>query len=145
MQSENLQILRKSLNDEIERLLQDNEALFDSELFVDLELEGKQVDKRLAMELEKLAPFGCENERPLFRVKGIKPNNVSFMGTDKQHVRFSGTGVAGRGLSCILFQSAQTYSQHLLSGTLLDLVGYPDINEWNGESKIQFVLKGITY
>ena len=68
------------------------------------------------------------------------------MGNEKQHVRFSGAiGASVRELPCILFQSAQSYCDQLLSGTLLDLVGYPDINEWNGESKIQFVLKGITY
>ncbi|MDF3000962.1 MAG: single-stranded-DNA-specific exonuclease RecJ, partial [Bacillota bacterium] len=145
MQSDHLQTLREALNHEVQMILQENENLFDEELFVDVDIDGRQIDMSLAQELEKLAPFGCQNERPLFRVKGIQPSKVSFMGSEKQHVRFSGAGTSGRGLPCILFQSAQSYCDQLLSGTFLDLVGYPDINEWNGESKIQFVLKGITY
>jgi len=69
---------------------------------------------------------------------------VNFMGPERQHVRFSGTGGSGGGVHCILFQKAQDYSELLLAGERLDLAGYPDINVWNGESKIQFVLRSIT-
>ena len=144
MQSEHLHILRESLNKEIEALLKENEALLDSGLSVDLEIDCRQIDMKLALELERLEPFGFQNERPLFRVSGIKPSNVSFMGSDGQHVRFSGSGAPGRGLPCILFQRAQEYGEHLTRGAMLNLVGYTDINEWNGDSRIQFVLRGIT-
>lgn len=144
MKSDHLNELRLRLNRDVESLYRDNPALFDSSLPIDLVIEEGDVDISLAMELERLAPFGCQNERPLLQMRGIRPTGVNFMGPEKQHVRFSGTGGSGRGVACILFQKAQDYSELLLAGGQLDLAGYPDVNVWNGDSKIQFVLRSIT-
>jgi len=144
MKSDNLNELRARLNREIEALYQENSGLFDSSLPIDITVEEGDITINLAMELEKLAPFGCQNERPLLQIKGMRLAGVNFMGAERQHVRFSGSGNNGKGVPCILFQKAQDYNDLLLKGELLDLAGYPDINVWNGESKIQFVLKCIT-
>ena len=144
MKSGNLSELRVRLNRETEALYQENAGLFDSGLPIDLTLEAEDIDLGLALELEKLAPFGCRNERPLFQIRGVRPADVNFMGPERQHVRFSGLGTRGRRVPCILFRKAQDYGKLLLAGGVLDLAGYPDINVWNGESKIQFVLRSIT-
>ena len=144
MKSDNLNELRTRLNREIEALYRENSGLLDSSLPIDLTIEEEDITISLAMELEKLAPFGCQNERPLFQIKGMRLTGLNFMGAEKQHVRFSGSGNNGKGVPCILFQRAQDYSELLLKGELLDLAGYPDINVWNGDSKIQFVLRCIT-
>lgn len=145
MKADNLNELRRRLNHEVGMLYEENVNLFDSSLSIDLIIEARDIDLKLAMELEKLAPFGCRNERPLLQIKGIRPASVSYMGEDRQHVRFSGLETGGRGVPCILFQKAQDYSELLTNAERLDLAGYPDINVWNGESKIQFVLKDITW
>ena len=144
MKSDHLNELRLRLNRDVEALYKDNSALFDSTLPIDLIIEEGDVDISLAMELERLGPFGCQNERPMFQIKGVQPTGINFMGPERQHVRFSGRSGSGRGVPCILFQKAQDYSELLLAGARLDLAGYPDINVWNGDSKIQFVLRSIT-
>lgn len=145
MKAEHLNDLRMRLNQEIGVLYGENANLFNSSLPIDLIVKEGDIDINLAMELEKLAPFGCQNERPLLQIKGVQPTSVNFIGGDKQHVRFYGLGTGGSGVACILFQKAQEYREHLIKGERLDLAGYPDINVWNGESKIQFVLRGITW
>ena len=144
MKADDLQELRSCLNKEVELLYHENQNLFDISLSIELDIVEKDIDIELALELEKLAPFGCQNERPLFQINGIQPVGVSFMGATKQHVRFSSLGNSGNGVACIMFQKAQEYSELLLNGSLLKLAGYPDINVWNGDTKIQFVLKGIS-
>lgn len=144
MKADHLSELRIRLNRDIAALYKENSSLFDFSLPIDLVIEEGDIDIGLAMELEKMAPFGCQNERPLFQVRGMRPSGVSFMGPDRQHVRFSGTGNSGRAVPCILFQKAQDYRDILMGGGALDLAGYPDINVWNGDTKIQFVLKAIT-
>jgi single-stranded-DNA-specific exonuclease len=144
MKADHLNDLRIRLNSDIAARYAENPDLFDSSLPIDLVIEEGDIDIGLAMELEKMAPFGCQNERPLFQVKGMRPSGVNFMGPDRQHVRFSVIGNSGKGVPCILFQKAQDYSEMLLGGGILDLAGYPDINVWNGDKKIQFVLKCIT-
>ncbi|MEL7656066.1 MAG: DHHA1 domain-containing protein, partial [Bacillota bacterium] len=144
MKADDLEALRISLNQEVQLLYHENQNLFDSSLLIDLEIEEGDINLDLAWELEKLAPFGCQNERPLFQIKGIKPTSVNFMGASKQHVRFSGLGSSGNGVACIMFQKAQDYSEMILKASSLNLAGYPDINVWNGDAKIQFVLKCIS-
>jgi single-stranded-DNA-specific exonuclease len=144
MKADHLPELRIRLNRDIAALYKENSNLFDFSLPIDLVIEEGDIDIVLAMELEKMAPFGCQNERPLFQVRGMRPSGVSFMGPDRQHVRFSGMGNSGRTVPCILFQKAQDYSEVLMSGGAIDVAGYPDINVWNGDTKIQFVLKAIT-
>lgn len=144
MKSDNLEELRTCLNQEIRLLYLENQQLFDSSLSIDLDIDEGDIDLDLTLELEKLAPFGCQNERPLFQIKGIQPTRVNFMGENKQHVRFSGKGSSGKGVPCILFQKAQEYNELLLKENLLNLAGCPDINFWNGDTKIQFVLKCIS-
>lgn len=144
MKSDNLNELRIRLNREIEALYEENSGLFDSSLPIDLTIEEGDITINLALELDKLAPFGCQNERPLLQIKGMQLTGVNFMGAERQHVRFSGSGNNGKGVPCILFQKAQDYNDLLLKGELLDLAGYADINVWNGESKIQFVLRCIS-
>ena len=144
MKSDDLNELRACLNREIEEQYKENLNLFDSGLSIDLDIGEGDVNLELALELEKLAPFGCQNERPVFRLEGIRPSGVSFMGADKQHVRFSGTGSSGKNVTCILFQRAQEYGDALARGDMISLAGYPDINVWNGDTKIQFVLKYIS-
>lgn len=144
MESDNLDELKISLNREIETLYRDNPNLFDSDLPIDLTIDEQHIDLNLALELEKLAPFGCQNERPILQMKGIRPAGINYMGAGGQHVRFSALGSSGTDIPCILFQKAQDYSGLLQKGGLLNLAGYLDINFWNGDSKIQFVLKGIT-
>lgn len=144
MKSDDLDALRTCLNQELEELYKENSSLFDSGLSIDLDIKESDVSMELAQELEKLAPFGCQNERPVFRLHEIRPSSVNFMGADKQHVRFSGVGSSGKNVACILFQKAQEYGDALLGGESISLLGYPDINVWNGDAKIQFVLKRIS-
>jgi single-stranded-DNA-specific exonuclease len=144
MKADRLEELRTLLNQDIEETYRVNPTMFDQDLLIDFAIGEAEVNLELAHELEKLAPFGCQNERPLFQLKGIKATGVSYMGPERQHVRFSGIGEEGISLPCILFQKAQEYSSLLHQGDRIDLAGYPDINVWNGEAKIQFVLRCIT-
>lgn len=144
MREDRLEELRELLNRDMSSLLKDNRNIFDSKLPIDVIIKEADLDFELASAVEKLAPFGCQNEKPLFQINFVQPTNVFFMGNEKQHVRFSGVSDEGNCFSCVLFKKAQDYTEILHNGSMLNLAGYPDINTWNGNSKIQFVLKGIT-
>jgi single-stranded-DNA-specific exonuclease len=144
MKADFLEKLRNSLIEETEELYRSRPDLFQQETVIDAILRQEDLDIAFAMEIEKLAPFGCQNEKPVFLLESIYPSEINYMGDNKQHVRFAGSEGKSNGFSCILFQKAQDYSELLQKGVALNLSGYPDINHWNGNSKIQFVLKGIT-
>lgn len=144
MKSDHLSELKTCLNRDIENLYRENTALFDFDLPVDLVVEEENIDLNLVSELERLAPFGCGNERPLIEIRGVRPTGINYMGDNRQHVRFFGSRNRGNGIPCVLFQKAQDYSQILQRSDLINVSGYLDISTWNGETKIQFVLKSIT-
>ncbi|MDD4565310.1 MAG: single-stranded-DNA-specific exonuclease RecJ [Eubacteriales bacterium] len=145
MKSEYLDELRRSLNHDIEILYRENPCLFDTDTPIDLTLEVEEIDLNLASQLEKLAPFGCQNERPLLQITALKTTHINYMGENSQHVRFFCLGKSGKRISCVFFQKAQDYGDILQQNDeLLNILGYANINTWNGDKKIQFVIKSIT-
>ncbi|HZK61832.1 MAG TPA: single-stranded-DNA-specific exonuclease RecJ, partial [Anaerovoracaceae bacterium] len=110
MKRENLSQLRYSLEKEVNELYSKDSLLFSLEKEIDLEFIGKEIDAALVMELEKLAPFGNLNEKPVFQIKHVKMNNILFMGADNNHLRFNSCCSDGTELRCVLFNDAGKYS-----------------------------------
>jgi len=64
MKSEYLDELRRSLNHDIKILFNKNPSLFNTDAPIDLTVEVGDIDIDFVSQLEKLAPFGCQNEKP---------------------------------------------------------------------------------
>jgi len=143
MKSENLPQLRSSLEKEVNELYSKNSLLFSLEKEIDLEFTGKEIDTALVKELEKLAPFGNSNEKPVFQINHVKINNILFMGADNNHLRFNSFCKDGTELPCVLFNDAGKYPLNKLKNEKVSILGYPNINSWNGTEKIQFVVSEI--
>jgi len=143
MKSENLPKLRCSLEKEVNKLYSENSLLFSLEKDIDLEFAGKEIDAALVKELEKMAPFGNSNEKPIFQIKHVEINNLIFMGADNNHFRFNSYCNDGTDLPCVLFNDAGKYSLDTLRNKKVGILGYPNINKWNGTEKIQFVVSEI--
>lgn len=136
--------LNSIVNSEMKALLIDNPGLLEHEINCDLELEAGEVSLELAETLKQIEPCGEGNPQPVFKLRGITPKNMFYMGKDKNHVRFDAVSDDGT-VTCILFNDAQSAAQMLNSGRMLDLTGKLNINEWNGLRKVQFVLEAIEY
>ncbi|MDO4552363.1 MAG: single-stranded-DNA-specific exonuclease RecJ, partial [Bacillota bacterium] len=72
LKRENLSALREGLQRDARRLRQEEPGLFRSSLPVEGDLLPEQVDGELAAELEALEPFGRDNPRPVFALRGVK-------------------------------------------------------------------------
>lgn len=130
-----------------EKLQQKATMMFDADpdLFVyKLVIEGcisRENDLwKLANELEKLEPFGQGNPKPLLALKSAVISSPVYMGEDGRHVKFQ----ADR-MSCIFFGGSERVKQFYEDGNPVDLVGYLEINRWNGEEKLQFMVEEIRY
>jgi len=142
MDQANLPELRKNLNKALQELYDGNQELFIDRLTIDAAISPGDIDMELVRRLEGLEPYGHKNERPLFMLEKVRLNNVTTMGEDRQHARFSAEDLSGS-VDCILFNEAAEYSAELEKGNTVSLAGYPDINNWNGTTKIQFVVRDI--
>jgi len=143
MKADILEELRTCLNKEVEEIYLKNTNLFNQKINIDATIIEEYLNLDLVVGLQKMAPFGCQNEKPVFLMKSIKPTDVFYMGDGKQHARFTGKGENNKGFSCILFNKAQEYREAFIKGDEVDIAGYPDLSVWNGNSKLQFVLKNI--
>jgi single-stranded-DNA-specific exonuclease len=93
--------------------------------------------------LEKLAPFGRGNPRPLFLVENVRlnapPRRVGSTGSHMQ-LTIEQDGPRGRRAGrCICFKMGDLAPQ-LPVGTELNLVVEPKIDRWNGREKVDLIV-----
>ncbi|MGI6727393.1 MAG: single-stranded-DNA-specific exonuclease RecJ [Anaerovoracaceae bacterium] len=138
MKRKNLPDLREILLSSGKRLHQSNPLTFEPKLYIDGEVTPEDINFQLINTIKKLEPFGHKNPRPIFCLRGLTLNKPVYMGKRQQHVRFYASD-----LPCILFNRAEEYRKLLDRGIIADLAGYPEINYWNGNEKIQFVVSDI--
>lgn len=108
-------------------------------LWIDAEIPLSRVQWALQEQLETFEPFGMANPQPKFITRRAEVAEVSAVGQDGKHVRL------------VLTQDHQTYrkaigfrmgnwSKTLRPGTMVDVVYYIDVNEWNGNRELQLKL-----
>lgn len=109
-------------------------------LSVDAVLPKQLITKQLAEALEKLKPFGQNNQEPIFTTGELSIYDFSKIGGGK-HLRFSLTdGVenidgVGFGMGDLLGQ--------IQKNTDLEIAFNLSINEWGGKRKLQLIIKDL--
>ena len=80
----------------LERLMRSREAipqalkkLLIRSRFIDAELRLSQITYRLHDEINKLAPFGIGNRKPVFLFRDVKPATVRSFGKGNEHIELS--------------------------------------------------------
>ena len=152
MEADNLDRLKQCVNDDMAELLQDDPQLFERTIDIDYELAPEEVTVELARELLKLAPFGEGNPDPVFIMKDVAIRNLSYMGAEHTHARFTAFGSGGTqqrepgrfyGAGCVLFRRAQDLKPLLESGERVDLTGTISHQVWRGQERVQFIVEEI--
>lgn len=110
------------------------DEMLERTITVDCELPLGFANLEFTEKLEKMAPFGMGNPKPVFVSKG-KIINVQTMGKEQKHARFrliQGT----EGLDFVAFGKAEELTSH--EGTEdASIVFTLDINRWNGSERVQ--------
>ena len=110
-------------------------------LQIDSELELEQIDENLVTVLEKFAPFGPQNMRPVFvtyqaEVVGsphvVGSNHLKFK-VRRNHKVFD----------CIGFGFGDYMPKMHMRPLYLDMVYVLEFNNWNGTNKIQLRIKDL--
>ncbi|MFC4388387.1 single-stranded-DNA-specific exonuclease RecJ [Gracilibacillus marinus] len=135
---ENIDKLRTALNEIAEEILTEDD--FKPQLFIDTTIDIKAINMELLTQMNQLAPFGMNNPKPIFHVKGL-PAEIRQIGATKNHLKIllEDDGVAVDGIG---FGIGELY-QRLSQDTPLEAVVELQINEWNGIRKPQLFIKDI--
>lgn len=135
---ENVEKLREELTNSIKRQLTKKDYRQVTELSKTLEITD--IDESLVNEIERLAPFGMDNPRPVFHLKET-PTNARQIGNMNKHLKLQFRQNDAL-LDGIGFGFGDLYG-YITPNTAVSLAGHVGINEWNGHRKAQIIIQDI--
>lgn len=133
----NLETIKKSINKTVDEML--NGQMLVPSVDIDMELEIKDIDISLVQEISKLEPFGMSNPSPAFVINNMIIKQKKLMGSKKEHLKLIIESPNGN-IDCIFWSKGDI---SLIAGDKADFVFVPQINNFNGASSIQLIVKDI--
>jgi single-stranded-DNA-specific exonuclease len=136
-----LEEVKKGLIERAEKNLQRKKLV--PTLEIEAEVELGDLNLSLFQEIEKFAPFGMDNPRPIFATLGAVITEAKLVGRDNQHLKLIiKDQVSSINFEAIGFGLGGNYSQ--LSSEKPVAIAYElTLNEWNGQKKLELRLRDI--
>ena len=138
--------LKKDRLDEFRKRLNENSKLtkedFIQKMWIDVPLPFSYISLDFVRELEKLEPYGNKNEKPKFARKGIKILSKNILGKNKNVVKMVLEDDDGTRLDGIYFCDGEAFFEELKGNNEIDIIYYPDINEYGGRESLQVIITG---
>lgn len=138
--------LKKDRLDEFRKRLNENSKLtkedFIQKIWIDVPLPFSYISLDFVRELEKLEPYGNKNEKPKFARKGIKILSKNILGKNKNVVKMVLEDDDGTRLDGIYFCDGEAFFEELKGNNEIDIIYYPDINEYGGRESLQVIITG---
>ncbi|HVU06555.1 MAG TPA: single-stranded-DNA-specific exonuclease RecJ [Candidatus Paceibacterota bacterium] len=127
--NESVHMLAESLEKAAEELsaahADGNPALAQSAVEVDAVISLEEISWDLYKDIEKLAPFGVGNPKPMFLVKGAFIDAVKSFGKEGNHTELIFRDLAGRKISAIQFFSpTESLPKHVAAQKPVDIVAH---------------------
>lgn len=153
LKEENIDEFRKRLNEKT--TLSEEDLL--KKVTIDTVLPLDTITYDLVNDLARLEPFGKANPKPLFGEKNINVIKAMVLGKNRNVLKLKLKTKNGKAIDAVYFGDIEQFEEavtekygkdqliKLYDGSYndvkLDLVFYPDINEYNGNVTIQVVIQ----
>lgn len=107
-------------------------------LDIDCELREDEIDMQLLEDIEKLAPFGVQNQSPQFLLPDVFLENIQTVGKESKHLKFS-VNIKNQKIGGIGFNLGDHINE--LSGKeKIDIVLQLEKDTWNSKTRLQLRL-----
>ncbi|MFN8322025.1 MAG: single-stranded-DNA-specific exonuclease RecJ [Chitinophagales bacterium] len=116
------------------------EAQLTPELEIDAEIELDDITPKFYSIIQQMAPFGPDNMKPVFVTRSVKDNGWSKV-VKEEHIKFSVKKNTGNVVDGIGFGLAIKFN--LVKSGAFDIAYTIDENEWNGNVRLQMIVKDI--
>lgn len=137
--------LRKEDVDEMRRRLNAQAQLkpddFIPRIWIDVAMPLEYISEGLVEELKILEPFGQGNEKPQFAQKNLSIRSTRVLGKNRNAVKLSLVTEQGLAMEGMLFTEGDRFVEAQGRQRGIDVVYYPDVNEYNGNRSLQIVIK----
>lgn len=135
MKLDNLTSFRDEM-DEIARTTLSEEDLMPA-VDCDMEIDAAEVTLELLREVERFAPWGNENEEPVFVSRGLTVLETRRIGKEQQHLKMQ-LRTFGMNPTDALLWGAGELADKFEPGIALDICYRAEINRYNGRETVQF-------
>jgi single-stranded-DNA-specific exonuclease len=110
-----------------------------SEILADIELKIKDVNEGVAKEINRLAPFGVGNEKPVFLFHNIIPERVSRFGKAQEHLSVNLREGSSTARAIGFFTSLDKYN--LAEGKSVNLAATMELSYFGGrmETRLRII------
>ena len=105
------------------------------------------------------APFGTGNSKPLFALKDVGLNRLSYMGKAGQYLRLNLQTENGGNMTGLMFRGVEEFENNIIEkydeetwqnlfsgkadGTVIDIIYEPSINEYRGTRSLQVIIENF--
>lgn len=135
--------------DEFRRRLNENAKLteddFVPQIWIDVPMPFEYVNEKIVDELKGLEPFGQGNEKPLFAQKSLTIRNVRVLGKNRNVVKMNLVTNTGHPFDGLLFADGDRFWEEQTGQNTIDMIYYPDVNEYNGTRTLQAIIKNYKF
>lgn len=124
---------------------------------IDVALPLGYLTEPLVEMLQVMRPFGMKNEKPVFALKNLWMQEFRFLGQEDKVVKLTLVDPENHRVTGISFEGREHFERHLehdlgqetaqdvlagRQGCSVDLVYYPEINEYRGYRNLQLQIRG---
>lgn len=140
LKRENVDILRQRLNEQAGVTLEDLEP----RIHIDVPMPFGYISTKLIKDLDLLEPFGNGNSKPIFAQKNVKILSQKSIGKTGQYKKLVLQDQQGNNIDALYFGDADRFDEvYAAKGGLMDVLYYPQINEFRGVASLQIVVTDI--
>ena len=141
IEEKDIEEFRRRLNADAELTEED----FIPKIWIDVPMPLEYVSEELVEELKQLEPYGQGNEKPLFAQKNLYIRNMRVLGKTKNLVKMNLVTENGLAMDGLLFVNGDQFLEEIENKKYINVIYYPDINEYNGFKTLQIVIKNYLF
>ena len=137
LREQDIEEFRRRLNEQANLKPED----FVPKIWIDVPMPLEYISEQLVEELKILEPFGQGNEKPAFAQKNLHIRDFRILGRNRNAVKLSLVTEQGLFMEGLLFTEGDRFAEELGSKRTMDVIYYPDVNEYNGRKSLQIVIR----
>lgn len=139
VKTKNLELLEKRLYEKaLSRIKKDH---LERVLNIDLELPENLISPSTYSAVQKLSPFGMANPKPLFMTKNLQIVSLGLVGKEQKHLKLKLSSINRAYFDAIVFGMGD--KSEFKVGDNVSIVYALEVNEWNGNRRLQLEAKDI--
>ena len=141
LEEKDIDEFRRRLNADAELTEED----FVPKIWIDIPMPFEYVNEKIVQELKDLEPFGQGNEKPLFAQKSLVIRNARVLGKNRNVVKLNLVTETGQPVDGLLFADGDRFLEEQAGRNMIDMIYYPDVNEYNGTRTLQAVIRNYKF